>query len=141
MYSRNRTNQLQPTNVVDAENLLKPASNKVMITVDSKNITLPNNEATLNAHVSKSNLKNLNIRPKELSYSWKQVMTNRTAKSNNSIIIKNADSKTLSVSNLSKGKYKFQVSVTGPKNIESKSFGEINVLSGIWIINSWFILK
>ena len=102
-----------------------------MITVDSKNITLPNNEATLNAHISKSNLKNLDIRPKELSYSWKQVMTNRTAKSNNSIIIKNADSKTLSVSNLSKGKYKFQVSVTGPENIESKSFGEINVLSGI----------
>ena len=131
MYSRNRTNQLQPTNLVDAKNSLKSISNKIMVTVDSKNITLPNNEATLNAHISKSNLKNLDIRPKELRYSWKQVMANRTAKSDKSIIIKNADSKTLSVSNLSKGKYKFQVSVTGPKNIESKSFGEINVLSGI----------
>ena len=106
-----------------------------MVTVDSKNITLPNNEATLNAHISKSNLKSLDIRPKELRYAWKQVMVNRTAKSDSSIIIKNADTKTLSVSNLGKGKYKFQVSVTGPKNLESKSFGEINVLSGICIMN------
>ena len=131
MYTRQKTNPLQPTNLVEAKNGLDSVSNKVMVTVDSKNITLPNNEVTLNAHISKSKLKNLGISSKDLRYSWKHVMINPTAKSDHSIIIKNADSKTLSVSNLSKGKYKFQVSVTGPKNIESKSFGEINVLSGI----------
>ena len=50
--------------------------------------------------------------------------------SNSSVVTNGLHRETLVVSNLRKGKYQFQVLITGPNDIRLKSMGEINVLSG-----------
>ena len=132
VYSRNKTSELQPTS------RRKTISNTIKVTVDSKNITLPINKATLNAFISNSTLNKLNLKANDLKYSWKLVGVDgndyHDGNSNVSVDITNADKETLVLSNLVKGRYKFQVAITGPNNLKLKAIGEVNVISGLLII-------
>ena len=104
VYSRNKTAELQPTS------RRKTISNTIKVTVDSKNITLPINKATLNAFISNSTLNKLNLKANDLKYSWKLVGVDgndyHDGNSNVSVDITNADKETLVLSNLVKGRYR-----------------------------------
>ena len=129
VYSRNKTAELQPTSRRET------ISNTIKATVDSKNITLPINKATLNAFISNSTLNKLNLKANDLKYSWKLVGVDgndyHDGNSNVSVDITNADKETLVISNLVKGRYKFQVAITGPNSLKLKAIGEVNVILGL----------
>ena len=81
--------QLQPTSGN------KTFSSTIKVNIDSKNITLPTNKATLNAFISNSTLNKLNLQPQDLRYSWKLVSIDGNDTPNNSMVISGVNKETL----------------------------------------------
>ena len=122
------------TNTTDQKPQHKPNTKALEIHVESKNITLPTNTATLKATFSNNPLEPLNLSLGDLEYNWTLVEVVGSTTSKDIVVIKDTDKQQLIVSKLQKGTYKFEVVVTGPKNIKIKSMGTINVLPGNLII-------
>lgn len=92
----------------DSENQSEPEKIKLLVTVESKNIQLPENEASLTAVVVPNDEKH--------TYLWSLVDKPENDKNGT---ITDQTRPTVRVSNLSEGLYRFQLTVTGPN-----SFGE-----------------
>lgn len=91
----------------------EPEKVKLEVTVESKNIQLPENEASLTANVENENEND------KFSFLWSLVDKPENDKNGT---ITDQTRKTVKVSNLSEGLYRFKLTVTG-----QNSYGETNV--------------
>jgi hypothetical protein len=104
-------NNINNNNNNNNNNDEEPEKIKLLVSVESKNIQLPENEASLTAEVQPENEK--------LTYSWSLVDKPDNDKNGT---ITDQTRKTVKVSNLSEGLYRFKLTVNG-----QNGYGETNV--------------
>jgi hypothetical protein len=121
-------------NKIEQEPHPTPKTKAIDIHVESKNITLPTNTATLEATFVNNTLENLNLNVGDLEYNWTLVDIVGSTASKDNVVMKDADKQQLIVSELEKGTYKFQIVVTGHKDLKIKATGTIIVISGNLIV-------
>ncbi len=108
---------LQTINFV--ESTTKPPVAQVVVEVQNRNITLPENKATLTAF-------SIPEPPPGVEYDYEWILLSKQKNGE----MENARNQTLSLTHLEEGTYQFQVTVTGgrPPGVHGVGLGNVTVL-------------
>ena len=95
---------------------------KIIVHVESKNITLPSENVTLNASTNNTSRK--------YSYQWTLLEQVRRNRSNGTAVLKHENKHTLTLLLPEVGEYRFKVTLVGSDGSKGEGIGTVNVYPG-----------